>query len=89
MLHVHRAERADGLIDALGALLADPLPDPFATEIVCVPTRGMERWLTQRLSGRLGATLGRSDGASANIDFPSPPRLVARRCRSRFGNRAG
>ncbi|MBA3747941.1 MAG: exodeoxyribonuclease V subunit gamma, partial [Solirubrobacterales bacterium] len=76
MLHIHRAERADGLIDALGVLLVDPLPDPFAAEVVCVPTRGMERWLTQRLSGRLGAGGGRSDGVCANIGFPSPRRLV-------------
>ncbi|HKE81802.1 MAG TPA: exodeoxyribonuclease V subunit gamma, partial [Solirubrobacteraceae bacterium] len=68
MLHVHRAERADGLIDALRALLADPLPDPFAAEVVAVPTRGMERWLAQRMSDRLGVC--------ANVAFPSPRRLV-------------
>ena len=77
MLHIHRAERADGLIDALGALLADPLPDPFAAELVSVPTRGMERWLTQRMSARLGATPGRCDGVCANVEFPSPRTLVA------------
>jgi exodeoxyribonuclease V gamma subunit len=76
MLHIHRAERADGLIRGLGDLLLDPLPDPFAPEVISVPTRGMERWLTQRLSARLGATQGRSDGVCANIDFPSPRRLV-------------
>ena len=76
MLHIHRAERADGLIDALAALLADPLPDPFAPEVVSVPTRGIERWLTQRLSGRLGVTPGGSDGVCANVEFPSPRRLV-------------
>src|SRR4051794_5592691 len=69
MLHIHRAERADGLVDALGALLADPLSDPFAREVVAVPTRGMERWLTQRVSTRLGVC--------ANVDFPPPGRLVA------------
>ncbi len=77
MLHVHRAERADGLVAALGALLADPLPDPFAAEVVSVPTRGMERWLAQRMSARLGATAGRSDGVCANVDFPFPHRLVS------------
>ena len=77
MLHVHRAERADGLVDGLCGLLSTPLEDPFATEIVSVPTRGIERWLTQRLSGRLGATDGRGDGVCANIDFP-PPRQVLR-----------
>ena len=78
MLHVHRSERADGLVDALGLLLADePLPDAFAPEVVSVPTRGMERWLTQRLSTSLGASPGRRDGVCANIDFPFPRRLAA------------
>ena len=76
MLHIHRAERADGLVAALGELLADPLPDPFAPDVISVPTRGMERWLTQRLSASLGATPGRSDGVCANVDFPFPYRLV-------------
>ncbi|HEX8157437.1 MAG TPA: exodeoxyribonuclease V subunit gamma [Solirubrobacteraceae bacterium] len=76
MLHIHRAERADGLVVALGALLVDPLHDPFAAEVVAVPTRGMERWLTQRMSAYLGAMPGRCDGVCANIAFPSPRRLV-------------
>src|SRR5215210_3889281 len=76
MLHLHLAERADGLVDALTALLADPLPDPFAREVVAVPTRGMERWLSQRLSAGLGASPGRADGVCANVAFPSPRRLV-------------
>jgi exodeoxyribonuclease V gamma subunit len=76
MLHIHRAERADGLVEALRELTAEPPPDPFAPEVVAVPTHGMERWLTQRLSDRLGATPGRSDGVCANVDFPSPRRLV-------------
>ena len=59
MLHVHRSDRADGLIAALRALLADPPADPFAREVVAVPTRGMERWLTQRLSA------GGASGGSA------------------------
>src|ERR687894_1746358 len=76
MLHIHRAERADGLVGALRAVLADPLPDPFAPEVVAVPTRGMERWLTQRLSHGLGATPGRADGVCANVEFPPPRALV-------------
>ena len=76
MLHIHRSERADGLVDALRALLADPLPDPFAREVVAVPTRGMERWLTQRMSSGLGASPGRRDGVCANVGFPFPRRLV-------------
>ena len=76
MLHVHRSERADGLVGALAALLAEPLPDPFAPELIAVPTRGMERWLTQRLSTGLGVTPGRADGVCANVEFPSPRRLA-------------
>jgi exodeoxyribonuclease V gamma subunit len=68
VLHVHRAERADGLVAALGDLLADPLPDPMAPEIVSVPTRGQERWLAQELSLR--------HRVCANVDFPPPGRLV-------------
>ena len=76
MLHIHRAERADGLVEALGAVVAEPLDDAMAAEIVAVPTRGVERWLTQRLSARLGARPGHGDGVCANIDFPFPGRLV-------------
>ncbi len=41
-----------------------------------MPTRGMERWLTQRMSTRLGASAGRADGVCANIDYPFPRSLV-------------
>jgi exodeoxyribonuclease V gamma subunit len=76
MLHVHRATRADRLADALAQLLTQPPEDPFAPDVVAVPTRGMERWLTQRMSGVLGAQPGESDGVCANVLFPSPHRLV-------------
>lgn len=74
MLTLHRAERADTLAAALAELLVVPLADPFAREIVAVPAKGVERWLTQRLSTVLGGTCG--DGVAANIDHPSPARLV-------------
>jgi exodeoxyribonuclease V gamma subunit len=77
VLHLHRAQRADRLVDALGELLSDPPGDPFAAEVIAVPTSGMERWLSQRLSGRLGVSPGRGDGICANVEFPSPHRLVA------------
>ena len=75
-LHIHRAERADALAGALAALLADPLPDPFATEVIAVPAKGVERWLAQQLSGVLGAAPGVGDGIAANIRFPAPAALV-------------
>lgn len=76
MLHVHRAERADRLADGLAETLLTALEDPFEPDVVAVPTRGIERWLTQRLSTRLGASSGRADGICANVEFPFPGRLI-------------
>lgn len=75
-LHLHRAARTDLLAEELGALLASPLADPFAGEVVVVPARGVERWLTQRLSHRLGAATGRGDGVCAGVRFLQPASLV-------------
>jgi len=77
VLHVHRSERTDALVSLLADLVEVPLDDPMTPEVVSVPTRGIERWLTQRLSGRLGAREGRRDGVCANIDFPFPGTLVS------------
>ncbi|MFC8382945.1 exodeoxyribonuclease V subunit gamma [Nocardia sp. NPDC057272] len=77
-LHLHRAERADALADGLGRLLGDVPADPFATEVVAVPAKGVERWLAQRLSGVLGVVGAEArDGVAANIAFPAPAALVA------------
>jgi exodeoxyribonuclease V gamma subunit len=76
-LHVHRAERADRLAEALADVLAAPPADPFAPDVVAVPTRGVERWLAQRLAHRLGAA-GGEDGVCARVEFPPPAELVAR-----------
>ena len=76
-LHLHVAERTDALADGLADLLATPLDDPFAREVVVVPARGVERWLTQRLSHRLGVGRARGDGVCAGVDFVTPHSLVA------------
>src|SRR3954469_12151589 len=75
-LHFHRAERTDLLADGLGALLSTPLPDPFAEELVIVPAKGVERWLSQRLSHILGRGAGQ-DGICAGIAFRNPHSLIA------------
>ncbi|WP_344246962.1 exodeoxyribonuclease V subunit gamma [Isoptericola hypogeus] len=75
MLHVHRSERADALVLPLADVLAQAPDDPFTPDVVAVPTRGIERWLAQRLSHHLGTAAG--DGVCANVDFGSPARLVA------------
>ena len=61
----------------LAALVAEPLEDPMTPEVVSVPTKGIERWLSQRLSARLGVTPGARDGVCANITFPFPGTLVS------------
>lgn len=80
MFTIHRSERADALVDALVDVVSTPLDDPFATEVVAVPTRGVERWLTHRIAAAVGTSDGsagpRADGVCANIDFPFPGRLV-------------
>lgn len=75
-LHLHRAERTDLLADGLGALLANPPADPFALELVVVPARGVERWLSQRLSHVLGRARD-GDGVCAGVQFRSPGSLIA------------
>lgn len=75
-LFIHRAERTDLLADGLGALLSDPLDDPFAEELVIVPAKGIERWLSQRLSHVLGRANG-DDGVCAGIAFRNPRSLIA------------
>src|SRR6201993_3860662 len=75
-LHFHRAERTDLLAEGLGTLLSDPLPDPFAEELVIVPAKGVERWLSQRLSHILGRGEG-ADGVCAGIAFRNPHSLIA------------
>ncbi|MGH9169408.1 MAG: exodeoxyribonuclease V subunit gamma [Acidimicrobiales bacterium] len=76
MLILHRSERADYLVESLGDLLVEPLGDAMAPDVVAVPTRGVERWLTQRLSHRLGTSERGDDGVCANIEFPFPGSLV-------------
>ena len=75
-LHIHRAERTDILADGLGTLLATPPSDPFAEDLVVVPARGVERWLSQRLSHILGRGSG-DDGVCAGVRFRSPASLIA------------
>ena len=83
MLHLHRSARADGLVAMLAELLVDPLEDPMTAEVVAVPTRGVERWLTQQLSRHLGTTPGRHDGVCANVDSPFPGTVIDKPLRFR------
>jgi exodeoxyribonuclease V gamma subunit len=62
-------------VDALARILAEPPADPFADDVVAVPSQGVERWLAQRLSTVLGAG-HRRDGICAGVRFPSAATLV-------------
>ena len=66
MLIVHRAERADRLVDELARHVGGA--DPFVPDVVAVATRGIERWVTQQLALR--------SGICANVRFPSPRAIV-------------
>ena len=76
-LVAHVAAHPDQLVGLLGDALLDVGDDPFARQVVAVPTRGIERWLTQRIALEVGAR-GAGDGICANVDFPSPGALVRR-----------
>ena len=67
----------DELVDELCGLLASPPADPFAGELAAVPTRGIERWLTQRIASEM-AERAPGGGVCANVEFPSPRRLIRR-----------
>jgi exodeoxyribonuclease V gamma subunit len=72
-LHLSPSGRA--LQHALAGVLAVPLADPFQAEVVAVPAKGVERWLSQELSTSLGAGVS-ADGVCANVVFPSPARVL-------------
>ncbi|WP_299450437.1 exodeoxyribonuclease V subunit gamma [uncultured Serinicoccus sp.] len=76
-LFVHRDTSTAALAEGLADLLATPLPDPFAEEVVAVPAKGVERWLAQRLSHTLGAGPSGHDGVCAGVRFLHPHSLVS------------
>ncbi len=66
---IHRSQRAETLVGALADIVRTPVdPDPVRAETVVVQSLGMERWLAQRLSRRLGIW--------ANPAFPFPRKTV-------------
>ncbi len=77
-LRIHLASQATALVAPLTELLRTPGEDPFAAEVIGVPTRGVERWLSQELAQRLGARSGRRDGVTARVEFRFPGWIVKR-----------
>jgi exodeoxyribonuclease V gamma subunit len=52
--HLHRSNRIERLVGALGDLLEAPCGSVFDPEAVVVPGHGMSVWLSMQLSSRLG-----------------------------------
>jgi exodeoxyribonuclease V gamma subunit len=75
--HTHTATRADAFIRPLADLFAAPAFDPLGPEVVGIPTRGLERWVSQQLAQVLGARAGHRDGICANIEFRFLGGLIA------------
>ena len=76
--HLVRAVDVEQLAGALAArLVAAPPADPFAPTEVAVPSVGMARWLSQRLSHHLGASDGEG-GVTAGLTLPFLGQIVAR-----------
>ena len=42
---------------------------------MAVHSRGVERWLSHRLSAHLGTSPGGTDGVCANLQFPFPANI--------------
>lgn len=63
-MQLYRSNRAEALVEALARVVSAPVADPFEPERIVVQGPGMERWLAQELSGRLGVF--------ANAQFPFP-----------------
>ena len=77
VLWVHRSPRVEDLADRLIRRIASDLPaDPVTPVEIVVGSRGMERWLRDRIAT--------STGICANVVFPTP--LAA--LRARFGPEA-
>lgn len=53
-MFVHRSNRMEALVEALGEVVSRPLSAPLVPEVIVVASRGMERWLSMRLAERLG-----------------------------------
>jgi exodeoxyribonuclease V gamma subunit len=87
VLFVHRAANGAVLARGLADVLSRPPADPFATEVVAVPAKGVERWLAQRLSHVLGAVT--DDGVCANVVFPWPSTLLDEAVQSALGEQSG
>ena len=68
-LILHFSNRTELLVDELASLVAEPLHNPFTSEVIVVQSQGMARWLSQQLALR--------HGIWANCRFLFPNAIVS------------
>ena len=71
MLRLVHSPSLEPLLEQLAQRLSTPLVDPFAPELVVVPSSDMARYLKRELARTLGASKG-NDGIVSNISFIYP-----------------
>jgi len=63
--HIHSGNRLENLAEVLAGLVNEPgSAGVLESEVVVVPSRGLERWLK--------LPLARINGVAANLEFPFP-----------------
>jgi exodeoxyribonuclease V gamma subunit len=75
--NVYTSNRLEKLFDHLAHVVAHPLSSPFASEVIIVQSKGMERWLSMQLASRFGAW--------ANCRYPFPNRFVQEMMKTLLG----
>jgi len=63
-INIIKSNKLEELAAALATTFRRPLQETFASEIIVVQSKGMQRWLSQQLA--------KQQGICANIDFPFP-----------------
>ncbi|CAK8723656.1 MAG: DNA helicase/exodeoxyribonuclease V, gamma subunit [Candidatus Electronema aureum] len=67
-MYLYQSNRLENLLTALCAVLAQPVGNPLASEIIVVQNPGMARWLSQQIALRTGIC--------ANSSFPLPASFI-------------
>lgn len=67
-LNIYTGNRMENLVEALAAVVKDPLTSPLAPEVIVVQSKGMQRWVAMELAKRFGIW--------ANSTYPFPNSMV-------------
>ncbi len=70
MLYLLHSNKMESLLQALLAVIEQPLDNVFTPETILVQNQGMARWITQGIAER--------QGIAANLNFPLPATFIWR-----------